>query len=418
MIKVPRVLVEPSDYLIRNAGDTAMMQVGLKRLSDLLPGAHIQVFSDEPEAFPFTTHNLEAVTTEGRHYWFQSPWNVERVLRLGRVGSYARAYLRRNYPNLSLALMHRFNGATGCELRAIDEFFEMVCAADLLVVTGMGGITDAFPGYAQQLLEVVRMAQKAGARTAMLGQGLGPLKDRKLRRLASDTLPHLDILALREGSASLHLAQELGVPRDCIEVTGDDAIELALSNDSPLLGRGLGVNVRAANYSEVNDLDIQRLRPILQDAARRLRTQLVPVPISWEGDVATLGRLLAGSISTCDAGATLETPSGVVAQVRQCRVLVTGSYHAGVFALANGIPTLGLVRADYYRDKFRGLAGMFPSGCVIVDLDDPRLEEHLESAIMQAWASAEELGTVLRSAAQQQLERSRAVYAKLPALVQ
>ena len=35
-------------------------------------------------------------------------------------------------------------------------------------------------------------------------------------------------------------------------------------------------------------------------------------------------------------------------------VEVTGSYHAGVFALAQGIPVVGLLQSAYYEQKFIG----------------------------------------------------------------
>ena len=49
-----RILVEPSDYVLRNAGDMAMLHVAVTRLSSLWPAASIQVLSDTPDLLPGT----------------------------------------------------------------------------------------------------------------------------------------------------------------------------------------------------------------------------------------------------------------------------------------------------------------------------------------------------------------------------
>ncbi len=67
---------------------------------------------------------------------------------------------------------------------------------------------------------------------------------------------------------------------------------------------------------------------------------MTPIPIAHHGgrmDVDTLRELLAG-LGDTDGGASLETPQLVIERVGECRVVVTGSYHGAVFALAQGIP--------------------------------------------------------------------------------
>src|SRR5262245_22319958 len=44
-----RLLVEPGDYVFRNAGDMAMLHVAISRLAALWPSASIQVFTSEPD---------------------------------------------------------------------------------------------------------------------------------------------------------------------------------------------------------------------------------------------------------------------------------------------------------------------------------------------------------------------------------
>ena len=110
-------------------------------------------------------------------------------------------------------------------------------------------------------------------------------------------------------------------------------------------------------------------------------------------------------------------PEDVVVQLQQCRVLVAGSYHAGVFALSSGIPTVALVNSPYYVDKFLGLADMFELGCRVIRLDERHLSDRLTQAVLEAWDSADQVREPLLAAAQQQLQQSRAAYAKLKELL-
>ena len=108
----------------------------------------------------------------------------------------------------------------------------------------------------------------------------------------------------------------------------------------------------------------------------------------------------------------LDTPLTVIRRVGECRVVVTGSYHAGVFALSQGIPVVGLSRSDYYTDKFLGLADQFGSGCRLVPLDEP-LDEALPARIIELWREAEALRPDLLAAASRQVEEGREAYALL-----
>jgi hypothetical protein len=59
------IVVEPSDYILRNAGDMAMMQVALTRLAARWPDAEIAVFSDVPDRLPPFAPNVRAVDARG-----------------------------------------------------------------------------------------------------------------------------------------------------------------------------------------------------------------------------------------------------------------------------------------------------------------------------------------------------------------
>ena len=59
---------------------------------------------------------------------------------------------------------------------SLDRYLEAVRHADLVIVTGMGGVADVFPEYAFGLLKALDLAVENGAMTAMVSQGIGPLE--------------------------------------------------------------------------------------------------------------------------------------------------------------------------------------------------------------------------------------------------
>jgi len=120
--------------------------------------------------------------------------------------------------------------------------------------------------------------------TAMLGQGLGPLQNKRLLRKASGGMRWLQVLGLREGRNSPALAAKLGVPADHVFVTGDDAIEPAYLLRPSSIGTLLGINVRATSYSSVQAPELRVLRGALSHLLAELKVQPTVIPISITGD--------------------------------------------------------------------------------------------------------------------------------------
>ena len=82
---------------------------------------------------------------------------------------------------------------------------------------------------------------------------------------------------------------------------------------------------------------------VLDSVAAALDAALVPLPISShpaDSDVASLMEMAAAAPSRWKEEFQLDHPSKVVEQTGLCRIVVTGSYHAAVFALALGIPAV------------------------------------------------------------------------------
>jgi polysaccharide pyruvyl transferase WcaK-like protein len=303
---------------------------------------------------------------------------------------------------------------------SLDSFLGSIEAADIVVVAGMGGITDAFQDYAFQLLDTLDLAIHLGKITAMFSQGMGPIESSKLRARAQEVLSRVDLIALRESRAGVPLLDSLKVARERILVTGDDAIEAAFDRRASCPGDRLGVNVRSADYSGVGQCSLEQLRPILLETVGACGASIAAVPTSRhpsERDSSTLRLLLAGYDSVSDYGEGLDTPHKVIEQIKHCRVLVTGSYHAAVFALAQGTPVVCLVNSGYYADKFLGLLAQFPGGGEVVSLQDGQLRTRFRDAVTKMWGSAEQVRPELLASARRQIQLGHAAYQRLHDIV-
>jgi colanic acid/amylovoran biosynthesis protein len=134
-------------------------------------------------------------------------------------------------------------------------------------------------------------------------------------------------------------------------------------------------------------------------------------------DAANIDNLVRGYQQINPFPETQDTPAGVIKQVSRCRIVVTGAYHAAVFALAQGIPAVALARSPYFLDKFRGLRDIFDGGCEVVLLEPDNLDERLYKAMTAAWESADRLRAPLRNAASTQIEASQAAYRRFAEIV-
>ena len=430
--RVRRILLDNGSPQLLNFGDVAMLHAAVLRLRAAFPGSHIDVVTEAPERLAQLCPGVHPVSFKGRELLCR----IDTEYGANRLGRHPDAdprdlsaisrLLRRRSPHADVWWSKRRIRNCGYDPGPIDGFWRTVRHADLIVAAGGGYLTDVFPWLATDVLVTLRLAQRAGIPTALMGQGLGPMAGQTLRRLAAATLGAAKLVGLRERLASLPLLADLHVGLDHVTVTGDDAVEAATCVDPAPTGEPvncIGVNIRVADYSNVGEGWLEPLRVAVGGFARDHHTSLVPLPVArhaFDDDCDALRRVLVppdgGGGRAIDVGECIVTPTDLIRQVARCRVVVTGSYHAAVFALAQGRPVVAMTSSRYYDDKFAGLSDVFGLGCWIVSGERPDANALL-TAIGQAWHAADAVRAPLMAAAAHMVAVGREAYARLPALV-
>ncbi|QDQ96668.1 polysaccharide pyruvyl transferase family protein [Tomitella fengzijianii] len=427
----PRILIENSEYWLRNNGDLAMLTITIERIRSRWPDARIGVLTDSPALLAAYFPAAEAITVTGTATWNDRGLSAMVAGRLGprSVGPPAIARLRTSaiVPQHAHALRHKLHvlrslasGSISPELEADEQdassnrpapppVVAAVRSSSLVLALGGGYLTDADPAQTRRVLGLLECAIRHGVPTALLGQGLGPLDHPPLRARAADVLPRTGYIGLREGRRGPELAAALGVPPDRRAVTGDDAIELAYSVRAALTGRAIGVCLRDTDYFPTGDEPARIVGEVVKRTAGEHSAPLAAIPIAEyrAQDRRTTLQLIRGYSEVIAPPARFAHPRAVASRVSGCRIVVTGAYHLAVFALSQGIPAVVLTSSTYYDDKFHGLAGMFGDGVTVVPLNGDGLRTRLADAVEAAWTQAPALRAPLLAAARVQIDLSR-----------
>lgn len=419
---IMNIVVEPGSYTCMNMGDVAMMQVCVSRLNELWPGAQIGVVTQSPDRLALFCPDAFPIVESGKEYWFQDKL-FGGVLNF--LPPALRAELQRSEPSLRdrwpLGVSSLL--ATKRRLKRMDNeglsgYVKTVTHSDLVVASGMGMLNDEFRDRAMQMLATLEMANRHGVPTAMLCQGIGPVSDPGLLAAMKRVLPEVRVISLRESVHGQQVLKAVDYPSDRVVLAGDDGLQLAFENRTDILGSAIGVNLRVANYSQIEGNIVSAMRHALESVATKLGTSLIPVPILFrdDSDFKTATNLISGyEDRTC--GAPEMTPLDVIQRIGRCRVMVTGSYHGAVFALGQGIPAIAVAKSAYYLGKFEGLQDQFVDGCQLIDWSDHVDAEELIEAVDRAWISASEFKPQLLKCAKNQIRKVTDAYRRLHASV-
>ena len=427
---VRRVIVEtglgkgPGEY--GNVGDISMLQVCVGRLHELFPQARIQVLTDSAENLARFCPQAEALDNRGRVLWFG------KGVLLGKHGGSAPGWMVRVFVGMKVALRLRFPSLLQRILlqrlqrrnrkedaAAVTALASALQEADLFVMCGAGGFYDGIREWSLDILDLLETFIQRNTPAVLLGQGFGPIIDPLVLKRAAEVLPKVDLITIRGGRGSRDLLLQLGVPDSKIENTGDEALELAYNARSPQRGQGLGINMRFAGSSGTDEHDVALVKDAVQQFVRERAASLVPVPIAIHAllrDDLAIKSIFDGSGQEADGGANIDSPLKAIQQISRCRMIVTGAYHAAVFALAQGIPVVALAKSPYFAGKMLGLEDQFGEGCQTVLLQEANVTEILKKAMENAWMNADRLRGHLLETTLRQIASSQSSYRRTAAL--
>jgi polysaccharide pyruvyl transferase WcaK-like protein len=401
--RAPRILVDQSGYDLLNVGDVAMLQSCVFRLRQLWPSAEIMVICHAPERLASYCPGTIAI---GRTY-ADLPF-LRLLPRRPRLAAEQAWKIAAPYFSC------RF-GSGRARADRPRTAIQAVRAADLVVASGGGYLTDTWWWHAAGVLSLLALAQRLGKPTAMFGQGVGPISRAALRVQARSVLPGLAVVGLRDDRIGRDLVISLGTPSGAVAVAGDDALELIPEDNAPA-GHALGVSMRVSRYADVDLAAAEAVGDLVVQAAEAFQAPIVTLPVSRypvDSDLAALRVLLHPERSRTDIVLRdLVTPEALSIAAANCRIIVTGSYHAAVFGLARGVPAVCVTKSRYYDAKFAGLSALFPDICFVVSLDEPDYAGRLRDAMDHAWHLPASARAAARDAAARQRHAGREAYVR------
>lgn len=394
-----------------------MLQAACEEILSIQPKAKLRVFTHEPERLKQICTGVDPIAPTGQAAWlaakcFPIPQSVLPTALREYVYKREKDHKFEN-PNKALVQIQQrsdFQIGHGPKIKAWLEAIEW---ADAVVATGGGYFTDDFGGHLEGILHTLRWARYKQRPTIFFGQGLGPLKGASLRHMAGVELDAAQSVSLREKIHGLKLGNELGCDASKWKVTGDDAFALLASKNLHLgKGKAVGINLRVAAYSGVDEAKFASLSDSLEAARTECGEHWMPLPVDLcpeQGDEPkTMSLLTEGTISSDYK--TPDVPDDLIALASNCHIVITGSYHAAVFALAQGVPIIALAANAYYDSKFKGLASFFSEGIRIVNHTAPEFKTTLLDAVRIQWQMPEDKRKTLIKESKLVAESVKSVY--------
>jgi polysaccharide pyruvyl transferase WcaK-like protein len=401
-----RVLIDHGGYNFANSGDLAMLTVASARVAAWGGSSDVRVITSEPDLVIPMGVTGQPVDLRGKElFTHRSSHAAALGAALGGV---------RPIPVVTNARTVLKHGPSGLSARCAFERHAETC--DALVIAGGGYLNDHFPHHALSVLDLADWFLERGRPVGLFSQGLGPVRNRELRSTLRRVAAAATVVGLREPRFGQEILQELGVAGPHIRVTGDDAVELGLQEwtRNPSRGDRVGLNIRVVAYSGMDESTARGVMTGIASAAQSLGRPIQPTPISWQpadDDTGAIAECLELPRPVLDEVRSPMPSLGVIRLIARCSVVVTGSYHAAVFALSMGIPTLAVSTSEYYDTKFGGLIEQFgPDGIRVVRPDTVTPPSAATRILAEILDAAPGLAPALRARAEEQVARSQSLY--------
>jgi len=253
----------------------------------------------------------------------------------------------------------------------IGALLKSISKTDLLLSGGGSLLQDVTSAHGIfYYAGVVRVAQMMGKKTMFIGQGIGPLKLPRSRKLVAGVANRLNAVTVRDPE-SLALLKEIGVTRPSIEVTADPALLLPAERSPvapPLLGAGKILFSLRPWHTGTDDLTDR-----LVDAALALSPSIQAETLSMQpqtdDDVMTAfaNRWTEKGGSTPSTAATgdVDRLHRIIDALSSAELVVGMRLHALILAAGAGVPSLALS----YDPKVRSFMQFSGQEDAVIDVD-------------------------------------------------
>ncbi|VXC08197.1 polysaccharide pyruvyl transferase family protein [Frigoribacterium sp. 9N] len=296
------------------------------------------------------------------------------------------------------------------------QVVEAVREADGVLVAGGGNMASLWPMHVYERNTLGLIARRFDKPLVVSGQTIGPVLEGEDRELVTELLDAAALVGLREG-ASLELVRSLGVDPTTTVGTVDDASFLGFEAAPPAGGAaGAAAPYLAVSLSaHVGDADrgafATAVARLLDRVAGEAGLEVVFLahwgsldPTEERGD-SLLHRAVLDQL-TVPARVEPTTDSPAAARfARGAALHLTSRYHPAVFAVAGGVPTVGLAVDDYTTIKLTGALGNFGQTSVVSAAQ--LLAGEADVVALAAWAGRD----AVRSAWADRLDGTRAASA-------
>ncbi|MBN2247183.1 MAG: polysaccharide pyruvyl transferase family protein [Coriobacteriia bacterium] len=398
----PRTILIIRAYSPANIGDGAIalaMQTEARRVFGV--DTRVVFGATDPDSFE------SLLGLEANHHPIQ--W--------GRMGSMHRrlAWLVRTAP-LLLRVWHATGGDRSRFERAVTsrrlstdavEALAPYLEADLVLACGGGYLGDEYRRQYPAIQLEYRAARAAGVPLVFFSQSFGPAEWPLSRFLLRRALRIASVFIARD-EPSARRVRGLGIPEEKLRVCPDVAVltvpHVGVDPRPGLLGLALlGRGAYPGGDGAVHDAYTEAMFRVAKahlerDPANHVRLYSASKAIgpNTMDDVSTAERMrerlwAAGYVDRCSCAEWTHDPERFSTDIAACELLVTSRAHAGVLALAQGVPVVGVAS----QEKVGGLLEHFGSGAWVLRIDEP---EKLVEMVERAWAQRQDLRKTVRLA--------------------
>jgi hypothetical protein len=300
----------------------------------------------------------------------------------------------------------------GSASNSSEDLNALLADVGLVVIAGGGNLNDLWPDHVSMRLMLCKAANSRGIDVIITGQGLGPFF---VDGVVSDVRQMLEIarvIGVRD-SQSYGLCLAWGIPAERIFLGPDDAMwNLSREKDmpSPKLPPAVPERFIVASFSEWHgafaspEEHLERCVNLIEDvhAVTSLPVLLLPQEGSLNGldrlrDVAFHDRIEHIVGSTVARSLTVLSTTDCRLLIRHSELVVSSRYHPVVFAMAEGVPAVGVVVDDYTHSKISQALGSQGDFGFTIPLPLFRRED-ARIAVDILWSARVEVGEILTEA--------------------